>query len=412
MPHMTFTARGIAGIKAPSKGRAEYWDKNKEGFGIRVSATGAKSWFTMYWHKGRLRRHTLGTFPKMTLADAYEKARQSLHQAENGLDPAGEKRAERQAETFGDLAEDYMRLHAKRKKRHWKPDQQKLELDVLPKWKNLKAKEITRRDVIQLVDGIVERGAPIQANRVFALIRKIFNFAISRDIVAHNPCQAVPMPSKAQSRDRVLSADEIRNFWESAGKEDVYVASILKLRLLTAQRGGEIESMAWTDIDLNAAIWTIPAARAKNGLAHRVPLSKSALEILNRLAVSCKDSEWVFPSPYVKGAHIENIQKAIQRVRSREGLEVDFVGHDLRRTAASHMASIGVPRLVISKILNHVETGVTSVYDRHSYDSDKREALNRWGDYLTQVISKRENPKVVALRRAERKAMRVGASHA
>lgn len=392
MPNLKFTARGIAALKAPASGRIEYFDEGVPGFGIRISSSGVKSWVVLYRHKGRKRRHTLGTYPAMTLADAYEKARQSLNQAANGTDPAGDKRAERLADTFGDLAEEYMQLHAMRKKKHWQPDEQKLKHDLLPKWKNLKAKEITRRDVIQLLDEIVERGAPIQANRVLALIRKMFNFAISRDIVQHSPCQAITMPSKAQSRDRVLTGDEIKRFWESAGQEDILIASILKLRLLTAQRGGEIESMAWSDVDFNSAVWTIPAERAKNGLAHRVPLSAQALEIMKSLAVSRGDSPWVFPSPYVKDAHIENVQKAIQRVRSREGFEVDFVGHDLRRTAASHMASMGVSRLVISKILNHVETGVTAVYDRHSYDAEKRTALDAWSNRLQEITAAAHRP--------------------
>lgn len=400
MPSLKFTARGIAALKAPESGRVEYFNEGMPGFGIRISSSGIKTWVVLYRHKGRKRRHTLGTYPAMTLADAYEKARQTLNQAANGTDPAGDKRAERIADTFGELAEDYMRLHAMRKKKHWQPDDQKLKYDLLPKWKNIKAKEITRRDVIEVLDGIVDRGAPIQANRVLALIRKIFNFGISRDIVQHNPCQAVSRPSKPQSRDRVLSAQEIRKVWISAGQEDALISGILKLRLLTAQRGGEIEAMAWENIDFEKAVWTIPANIAKNGLAHRVPLSMQAIEILSSLATYRRNSKWVFPSLCKKDAHIENIQKAIQRVRSREGLTVDFVGHDLRRTAASHMASIGVPRLVISKVLNHVETGITAVYDRHSYDAEKRDALSSWAMYLMNILEGREEPRVVPLTRS------------
>jgi integrase len=397
MANMKFTARGIASLESPKSGRTEYWDESMAGFGLRVSSSGVKTWMTMYRHKGRKRRHTLGTFPSMTLADAYEKARISLNEAANGKDPAGVKRSERISDTFGELAHEYLERHAKLKKKSWKHDEYILNRELLPVWKNMKASEVVRRDVLKVLDANVERGAPIQANRVLALVRKIYNFGIARDIVAHNPCVAVPMPSKPKSRDRVLSAEEIRKVWHSASQDHPNIAAMLKLRLLTAQRGGEIQSMRWEDIDLDSENWNIPAELSKNGLAHRVPLSKQALEILEPLQLERGESTHVFPSPVGAKAHIENIQKAIQRVRDRKGCGVEFVGHDLRRTAASYMASLGVPRLVISKILNHVESGVTAIYDRHGYDTEKREALQRWADCLAEVLHKSKEVKVVPL---------------
>ena len=237
MPHMRFTAKGIIAIKIPSSGRVEYWDESMTGFGMRVSSSGVKTWITMYRHQGRKRRHTLGTFPSMTLADAYEKARQSLNEAANGKDPASEKQNERRADTFGELANQYMHWHAKMKKKRWELDQRMLDHDLLPHWKNIKAKDVLRRDIIQVLDQIVERGSPIQANRVLALVRKMYNFAIARDIVQHNPCQAIPLPAKPQSRDRVLAAAEIRKVWLSAEQDEPSVAAMIKLRILTAQRG-------------------------------------------------------------------------------------------------------------------------------------------------------------------------------
>jgi len=388
MPTLNFTARGIATLKPPKTGRIEFWDKGMPGFGIRITSTGSRSWIVMYRFKGRKRRHTLGAFPAMTLADAYSKARTSLNEAVNGKDPAATKKAERIADTFGELADEYLTRHAMVKKKSWKGDERHLERDLLPFLKNQKANEISRRDIIKILDGIVERGAPIQANRVLALVRKIFNFAITRDIVEFNPCAVIPLPGKPQTRDRVLNAEEIQKVWLSAERDDSDVSSMIKLRLLTAQRGGEIETMAWDQINLNAAIWTIPAELAKNGLAHRVPLNKQALKILKSLDESRTDSPWVFPGRYDFTKHIENVQKAVQRIRTRKGFEVEFTGHDLRRTAASHMARMKVPRLVISKILNHVESGVTAVYDRHGYDDEKREALQMWGKYVDELVSK------------------------
>lgn len=395
MPKMNFTAQGIASLKPPARGRIEFWDSTKgvpSGFGIRVSETGAMTWVTLYRSKGRVRRHTIGPYPALTLADARDKARVSLNAAANGGDPASDKKAERLADTFGELTETYLSKHASKKKDGGKEDARILNKDLLPRWRHLKAKEIMRKDVRFVLDGLVERDAPIYANRVLALVRKIFNFAISRDIVDSNPCAAIPLPAKPKSRDRVLSAGEIRKVWNATQQEDPLICGVLRLRLLTAQRGGEVLSMNWADIDLESRVWTIPASRAKNGISHRVPLNDLAVEVLKSLHSARGSSPWVFPSPVESGKkHIENIQKAIQRVRARpECTGIEFVGHDLRRTAASHMASAGVPRLVIGKILNHVEPGVTAVYDRHGYDKEKLDALNLWGMRLKNILSHQE----------------------
>ena len=229
------------------------------------------------------------------------------------------------------------------------------------------------------------------ANRTLALVRKMFNFAIEHDWLDTNPCHMVKRLAPEKPRDRVLSEDEIRRVWKALDKEHLIVASLLRLRLLTAQRGGELLGVPWAEMDLASGWWTIPAERSKNGLAHRVPLSAQALRILKRLRTETVDSQWVFPSPRKTGAHINHAQKAIERVEERS--DVDFRGHDLRRTAASLMVGAGVSRLVVSKILNHAETGVTAVYDRHSYDLEKRAALDFWDRQLEAIIKDRKGAK-------------------
>jgi integrase len=161
----------------------------------------------------------------------------------------------------------------------------------------------------------------------------------------------------------------------------------LKLLLVTAQRKGEVISARWEDIDIAGAWWTIPAERSKNGLPHRVPLSRLAISLLNdaRQLTGEEKSTWVFPSPKKEHMGPTALDHAVRRRIEEVGL-TDFTPHDLRRTAASYMTSIGVPRLVVSKLLNHVEQGVTAVYDRHSYDTDKRDALARWDRKLLEII--------------------------
>jgi len=349
----------------------------------------------MYRHGGRLRRLTLGTYPPLTLADARDAAKAALNRAALGDDPAAEKQADRLAETVAELADSYMEKYAKPRKRSWPEDERLLRREILPQWRTRKARDIKRRDVIELLDAIVDRGAPIQANRVLALVRKMFNWGISRDLIEVNPCAQVKAPAKEQQRQRVLSEAEIRAVWRGFDQLTLILGSLFKLRLLTAQRGHELESMRWEDVDLPGGWWTIPPHSAKNNLAHRVPLSAPARDILLRLRPEAGSSYWVFPSPTRTAQHITNIQKAAREVRNCS--RVNFVPHDLRRTAASVMTGMGTSRLVVGKILNHVESGVTRVYDRHGYDAEKRQALERWAQKLDDILAGKA-PKVVSLR--------------
>ena len=322
-----------------------------------------------------------------------------LRDVAKGQDPASAKKAARKAETFRELAEEYMRRHAKQRKRSWKKDRQALDRDLLPRLGHRKAASITRREVISILDDIKDRGAPIQANRTLEIIRKIFNWGISREIVEANPCHRIEKPAEEHQRDRVLSEDEIRAVWGAFDPEPNNRGAMMKLRLLTAQRGGEVSHMRWCDIDLAGGWWTVPPEYSKNGLSHRVPLAPPAVTILKDLHKQTSGGPWVFPSPIGKGPTKSN-SKASGRLRESSG--VDFVPHDLRRTAASHMTGMGISRLVVAKILNHVETGVTKVYDRHSYDAEKRHALKVWAARVEEIVAGEpaadETDKVVKLR--------------
>ena len=248
----------------------------------------------------------------------------------------------------------------------------------------------------KLLDAIVDRGAPIQANRTFALIRKAFNFGLGIDMVETNPCQGVSRPAKERRRDRVLSADEIRGLWESFPSHRPLTVAVIKLLLLTAQRVGEVLTMRWSDIDLDAGWWTIPAERSKNQLPHRVPLNRLAREVLAEVNTDGSGSPWVFPSPRTDGPQV-TIKKTIRLIR--QGISAEFTPHDLRRTAASYMTRMGIPRFTVARILNHAESDVTAVYDRHSYDQEKRRALDAWGVRLEGIVAERSS-KVVPLFRA------------
>jgi integrase len=359
-------------VNAALKQPGIYHDSEYSQLELRVRESGATSWSVRYRVPGRKNpsRLTLGSFPQITLADARERAKAALRSVDDGVDPAVEKQQRREADTFKELADKYIAKHAKPNKKSWKDDQRNLNTNILPDWKNRLVRDITRRDVRELVDGIAER-APVLANRIVALLSRVFTFAIDAEVVDASPMAGFKRPTKEQARDRVLTDDELRAFWTVTDTFDAPMAAFWKLRLLTAQRSVEVNTMKWSDID--GEWWTIPATVAKNKLSHRVPLSSAALDILKELP----------PSTFV----VEGARGKRQQAEAAAQFGIDdFRGHDLRRTAASKMTSAGISRFVVGKVLNHVESGVTKVYDRHSYDAEKRIALDTWARTLDGIL--------------------------
>jgi integrase len=414
---MKFSDKHIQSLKVKPD-RYDHREQQGEGFAIRVFPSGQKSWVYIYSFQGRKRRMTLGSYPHVTLAEAKRLHRAALKILENGKDPGYEKRREeaeaRDSLTVEDLIKEYMEKWAKPRKRSWQADERCLNKDVKPNWGKCKAKDISRRDVFLLLDKIKERGAPIQANRTLACIRRVFNFALERDIVSANPCAAVKAVAKEHKCDRVLSTEEIRIFWNSLTELrslDLISTEIniqheikmsegtklaLKFQLTTLQRKGEVIGAEWEELDLAGGWWTIPAEKAKNAKVHRVPLSTLALELLRDIKELSGNSRWLFPS--IKGdkpVRGESIDHAMRRCKFKNIKH--FTPHDLRRTAASYMTAMGVSRLVVSKLLNHVENSVTAVYDRHSYDREKQSAIEKWSRKLKEIILNETSNNVVSL---------------
>jgi integrase len=399
MATVMLTSRFVDSVKPTPAKRVEYFDENVTGLALRVTESGAKSWTVLYRHRGRLRRLTLGSVDVLTLAQARERARDELYAANKGADPATVKQSGRRAETIGDLATLYIDKWARPRKRSWKADRNLLDRKVLPKWRHRAIVDIKRTDVRQLVEGVAEAGAPVVANRVAALLSKMFSFALDRDLIEVSPATRIPRPGREQARDRVLSDAEIRLLWMAWDALPEPMAAFYRLRLLTAQRGGEVANMRWQDVDLESCWWTIPAAVSKNKLAHRVPLNDSAAAILaSLLTKAAKDQVFVLGAwQRVNGAGARGRR---QRANAAATFPVeDFRGHDLRRTAASLMASGGIPRLTISKILNHVERTVTAVYDRHSYDPEKLAALTWWDTKLGSILKNNQSGMLIPFAR-------------
>jgi len=396
MPTRTLTVKWVESVKA-SKTRVEYFDTVVRGLALRITPNGVKSWTVLYRNRhARLRRLTLGAVDQIDLADARDQARDHLHEVRKGSDPATVKKSARRAENISQLVTIYIEQYAKVQKRSWKQDDWILAREVVPLWGKRAIQEITRRDCLDLVQRIAERGTPIHANRVAALLSKVFKYALDQvsdakgdPVLAHSPAIALPRPGRETRRDRVLTDDEVRAFWETCDAIDAPMAAFYRLRLLTAQRGQEVATVRWQDVDFEGGWWTIPAGVSKNKLSHRVPLTPTVATTLKALKPE---------KPVAAAFVLEGARGKRQQAEAFAKFEIeDFRGHDLRRTAASQMASGGIQRLVIAKVLNHVERDVTAVYDRHSYDPEKKAALTWWDARLKQILDAKPAGAVVPM---------------
>lgn len=325
-----------------------------------------------------------------------------------GVNPISEKRRDRReasSKTFQALSDRYMEEHARRFKRSADADERNLRLHVLPKWAKRRYDHIRRSDVIELVEGMVKAGSPVQANRVQALISMIFSFAVDSDLMDANPCSRLRKRGAENQETRVLSDDEIRQFWRRGVLPPVTrrVGLALRLTLLTGCRPGEaagIDRKELSDLDVaGKAVWLLPPERSKNGRAHLVPLSELARStVLSAIDLISDEDEYLFPSPVEAGGPITG--HALTVAMSRMGKKIEGAAvttwsvdppspHDLRRTVATRLSALGISKEDRDACFNHTPTDVGSRhYDQYERAAEKRQALELWARQLEALLKK------------------------
>jgi integrase len=399
LPSVKLTAKAVQNAKAPARGRIEYWDAALPGFGLRVTEKGAKSWTVLYRLNGQHRRATLGSYPTLSLADARDRAREMLREIGKGNDPAGIKieARRREAQLFEAIAAEFVERHCKPNNRGWRRQEHDLQQVFLPLWRSRPIKSITRADILEVLDNIADRTSPQRATRYLALIKKLFNWCAERGYIEASPAANIKPPGKTNSRDRVLSDIELRLVWRCCEAAGWPFGDLFRLLILTAQRLGEVSTMCWHDIDLETATWTVPAAIAKNGVANEVPLSPAATDILMHLPPLGRRG-FVFPALNGSANPVSGFSKAKARLDKDIAAALAEADqppmqqwrlHDLRRTAASRMAQLGVAPHVIEKVLNHISgslAGVAGIYNRYGYTREKRQALELWAEHIRRVV--------------------------
>ncbi|QHO72478.1 hypothetical protein ACH79_07425 [Bradyrhizobium sp. CCBAU 051011] len=398
----------IKGIKPPAAGRVEVADLRCAGLSFRITAAGIRSWSFRFRdpQSGKDARSTIGHYPDISLGAAREAADALRGKVAKGVNPISEKRRDRRdasSKTFRALADRYMEEHARRFKRSADADERNLRLHVLPKWAKRRYDHIRRSDVIELVEGMVKAGSPVQANRVQALISMVFSFAVDSDLMEANPCSRLRKRGAENQETRVLSDDEIRQFWRRAVLPPVTrrVGLALRLVLLTGCRPGEaagIDRKELSDLDqADNAAWLLPPDRSKNGRAHLMPLSEMArATVLSAIELISDDDNYLFPSPVEAGGPITG--HALTVAMSRMGKKIEGAAlttwsadppspHDLRRTAATRLSALGVSKEDRDACFNHTPTDVGSRhYDQYERALEKRRALDMWAIHLGSIL--------------------------
>ncbi len=412
---LNFTKKALVALpSAPSGKRVYYRDTRYSQLYLQITDTGHKSFQVYAWGAGRPQRVTLGQFDPtnhaaLTIEQARRKVAPMLKKIQGGRIPVAEKRAHRQAETVKELADEYLERHAKPKKKSWKEDERQINKDILPQWRNRKAREITRRDVTKLIERIADRGADIQARRTYRLLSRMFKFGVGRAILDASPCIEVELPGKETPRTRNLSSAEVAIVWPKLDPQDVSLLMdprlklLLRLIIVTGQRPGECRQMEWGQIE--GHWWIIPIPNVKNTTGkdmreHRVYLASYALEILDEAKKLSDGCRYVFTSTRGdKPMTVSAISRAV--ARNLAAFEVEkFTPHDLRRTASSRMAEAGINAEIIDRVLGHAQPGMRRVYNIYDYDKEKRQVLEKWDRRLREIITGEKRGKVVPMRTA------------
>jgi integrase len=399
----------------PGPARREVPDGKEGGLYLVIQPSGSMSWALRYRFEGKPRKFTIGPYPAIGLAKARAETSKAKSAIADGVDPAAQKTAAKRAEKASQedesglvekAVETFIARYAKPKQKEATAyeTERVLTKEIVGRWRGRPLSKITKADVHDLLDSIVDRGSPIQANRTLAALRRMCGWAVERGLLAASPCAGIKAPAAERSRDRVLTDDELKAVWQASEAIGWPFGPLVRLLILTGQRRSEIAEMRWQEIDFDKRIWTLPRERSKNAQAHSVSLSGQVIEILESLPRVSGKPGYVFT---INGeTSVSGFAKAKERLDTKlpQGM-ADWTLHDLRRTFTSGAARLGVAVHVLEAALNHKSgaiRGVAAVYNRYSYDAEKRACLETWGRYLEAIVTGETAQNVIELATAAR----------
>jgi integrase len=378
-PRQKITDTTVKKLPAPKAGNKITYDDEIAGFGVRVTAAGARSFILNYRTRtGRERRFTIGSCTNWKAAAARKEAELLKKRIDLGEDPLAQIEAGRDAKTVADLAHRFIEEHSKAKNRPSTLDgyERQIKNWILPKLKHIKVAELTFADVDGVHRYVTKSGHPYAANRVIALLSKMLNLSVRWGWRKDNPAKGIEK-NHEEKREVYLTPDEVAGLAKAlAEHHDRQAANVIRLLLLTGARKGEVLKARWDEIDLAAGVWTKRSAHTKQKKSHRVPLSAPARQLVAQLHEERgAESVWVFPSSRVEGQPREGIKRNWEEVRVAAGGKRI---HDLRHTYASILASSGMSLPIIGALLGHTQSQTTLRY-AHLYDDPLRAATERVG---------------------------------
>jgi integrase len=387
MPRIKLTKSAIDTLPVPSSDLV-YWDVASPGFGVKVTPTGRKVFIVLYRTGGagsKLRKYTIGPYGRVTLHQARVAAQKVFSAKHEGRDPAAEKRQSKcraVADRIGDLLASFVTQRLAQN-RSAAETSRLLRREVGIPWAGRSVHSVSKRDVVDLISAIVQRGAPGSANKTLKSVKTFFGWCVGQAILDRSPAEGVPLPTREVARDRVLDDAELAQVLIAARTMGGPYGGIVEFLALTAQRREEVAGLRWDELDLVQRVWTIPKARTKNAKAHMVHLSKQALAVLKR---ADRKGPVVFTLLGTKS--FQDFSHAKRRLDQLSCVS-EWRLHDLRRTCVSGMARLGVAPHIADKILNHQAgtiSGVAAVYQRHDFLAERRAALDEWGAHLDRIL--------------------------
>jgi integrase len=401
---MGLTDKFLKNIRVQSE-RYEVADTN--GLSIRVSPNGKITFQTRFRFDGKAHRIDYGSYPEISLAKARELNQITKNKIALEINPIQERKTkkieEQRAINVEDLYKEFIQKEIRGRLKNKRPEyvESILSKNIVPFVGNMKIRNVKSRDIISLIEKIVERGSPVMANRTSTLVKQMFTFAESRGWIDKNPCASLTRTSiggKEKPRETFLSYQEIWKFWH--GIENTNICPQLKLGLkillLTGQRRGELILGKWDSVDLDKLRWTIPASLSKNGKEHLVQISPLANQLFIELK-NIKHNDYIVPStqsdsdqPISERA----INRAVARFRSELNLP-NLTPHVLRHTFSTHLSGLKIAPHIIEKLLNHQLGGMLAVYNHHNYYAERKEALNIWSDLIARIVSSKTYEEVM-----------------
>lgn len=371
------------------------------GLTFTLSHAGTASWVLRYRIGGRPRELTLGNYPDLSLQQARRRAQAERVKVDQGIDVAASKRRdiavaarEKRRQTFADLAEEWLQRTVDNRVKHPAVVRRALRRYVDPVIGSRAADEVTASDVDHVLQNAVKRGAPTTANDLLRYLKAIGTYGVKRHLLTHNPAAAFTLADAGgheKSRSRALSRDELATLFtamkatRNLGHQNYLTFLLL---LATCVRKSELVGARWDEFDLDAGIWHLSGERTKTGEGVDIPLAPAAVEWLKELKVFAAGSAYVLPARIhsKRFPHISPDTLNVALARVKHDLD-HFTIHDMRRTARTQLAAMGVSREVAERALNHKLRGVEGTYNQHDYFNERRDALALWTDLLVSLES-------------------------